>query len=650
VPIVIRPAALAFDASGTPFSEKFGDVYHSADSGPAQARHVFLNGNRLPPRWRGQRIFTVVETGFGIGLNFMATWAAWRSDADRCERLHFVSIERHPFTRADLGELHVRYPEFSVQSHALCAAWPPVIAGTHRLHFEDGRVTLTLAFSDVLPALRGLRLSAHAFYLDGFAPDRNPDMWSPAVMKALARLALPEATAATYTTARSVRDALAGAGFDVEKAEGFGRKREMLKAHFAPRWPVGREHTAAHANKSERSALVIGAGLAGSAIAERLAVRGWKVDIVEHEDAVASGASGLHAGVLQPHLSHDDCILSRFTRAAFLYSQALRGSRHSDLAGSSRAPSGTLQIADRPEHEKRMQDELAAFGYPAEYAQFLDRDDASAHACHVVSGGGWWIPMGDWARPADVVRARLQGANEQPFPPRISFRSRVASLSRCDGRWRALDASGAEIASAAVAVVANAGAAAQLVDLTSIALQRVRGQLTLIPTRASLPRTVVCGRGYVLPPVDGKVVVGASFDPEDDSMQPQAADDVANLRRAERLLPGFGATLDLDALQGEVGMRCVAPDRMPMVGSVVDIARARETADALRGAHASDMPRVPGLFCSLAFASRGLVWAPLAAECIASQIEGEPLPIEGALVDAIDPGRFAVKRARRGML
>ena len=193
MPIVIRPATLAFDPSGTPFSEKFGDVYHSAESGPDQARHVFLHGNALPPRWAGTHVYTILETGFGLGLNFMATCAAWRSDPKRCRQLHFVSVERHPFVREDLVTLHARYPEFSGESAAICAAWPPAIAGVHRLHLDDGRITLTLMFADVIDALRDLRLGADAFYLDGFAPDRNPQMWSPAVMKGLARLARPGA-------------------------------------------------------------------------------------------------------------------------------------------------------------------------------------------------------------------------------------------------------------------------------------------------------------------------------------------------------------------------------------------------------------------------------------------------------------------------
>ena len=649
MPAIIRPATLAFDPSGTPFSEKFGDVYHSAGSGPEQARHVFVQGNDLPSRWAGRRIFTIVETGFGLGLNFMATGAAWRLDPHRCERLHFVSVERHPFVREDLATLHARYPEFRQQSVEICAAWPPAIAGVHRLHLDHGRITLTLFFADVVEALRGLRFGADAIYLDGFAPDRNPEMWSPAVMKALARIARPGATLATYSSARAVRDALAAAGFVVEKSKGHWPKREMLTGRFAPRWSI-RHPAAPSVEATERCALVIGAGLAGAAIAERLASRGWQATVLDRNTVAAGGASGLYAGVLQPHLSRDDCLLSRVTRAGFLYAHSRRRSINADDPDPTRPPCGVLQIADDARHEARMADDLAALAYPATYAQLVTRDQASARAGRRLSAGGWWIPMGDWVRPAAVVRAQLAAADGRAQPTRMMLGRDVAALRRVGARWHAIDASGDEIADAPVVVLANANGAAGWFDLESSQLQRVAGQLTLFAAPACAPRTVVCGRGYVLPDIDGYVVAGASYDPGDDATEVDDARHAANFRRAERLLPGITADLDPATLKGEVGVRCVARDRLPMVGPVVDLGRAREIAQTLSGAHASDMPRLPGLYCAIAFASRGLAWSALAAECLASQIEGEPLPLEAALVDAIDPGRFAVHRARRGML
>src|SRR5947207_6511333 len=221
------PARLEFAADGTPWSEEFGDVYHSAAGGPAQARHVFLAGNELPQRWAQRERFVILETGFGFGLNFLATWQAWQRDPSRCRRLHYVSIEKHPFTAGDLRTLHQRYPELKDEAAALHAQWPLLVSGAHRLEF--GNVVLTLFFGDI-SMLRDLRLAADAVYLDGFAPARNPQMWTHQAMRAVSRLAAQDATVATWSVAGAVREALEATGFAVEKRAGFGGKREMLTA------------------------------------------------------------------------------------------------------------------------------------------------------------------------------------------------------------------------------------------------------------------------------------------------------------------------------------------------------------------------------------------------------------------------------------
>src|SRR5688572_12142939 len=313
----IEPAALAYDARETPFSPVYGDVYHSADSGPGQARHVFLGGNDLPARWAHARVFTIVETGFGLGLNFLATWRAWLDDAARSQRLHFVSVEKHPFDRTALEDLHRRYAEYAPLAAQLHAAWPPLVPGLHRLHLEGERVTLTLAFGDIANVLPQLRLTADAIYLDGFAPSQNPEMWSPPVMKRLARLSRAGTTLATWSTAGTVREGLQAAGYAVDKRPGFGHKREMLCARYAPRWPL-RDAVPSRVASADRHAIVIGAGLAGAAITERLARRGWRVGLIDARAPSASADDRL-AAVFHPHVSSDDCILSRLARNGHLY-------------------------------------------------------------------------------------------------------------------------------------------------------------------------------------------------------------------------------------------------------------------------------------------------------------------------------------------
>jgi tRNA 5-methylaminomethyl-2-thiouridine biosynthesis bifunctional protein len=234
------PARLEL-AGGAPYSRAYGDVYHSADGGPAQSRHVFLGGNGLPGRWRGRDAFTIVETGFGLGLNFLVTCAALLADAEAPARLAYVSAEKHPFARDDLAAALTRHPGLAPLAGELAAAWPPLETGVHRVVLAQRRVALTLLFGDAAELLPGVDVRADAFYLDGFAPAKNPGLWSAGIMHELARLAAPGATLATWTVARAVRERLAQAGFAVEKRPGFGRKREMLAASYhSTRTPVSR--------------------------------------------------------------------------------------------------------------------------------------------------------------------------------------------------------------------------------------------------------------------------------------------------------------------------------------------------------------------------------------------------------------------------
>ena len=632
-------ATPAFDAAGTPYSPLYGDIYHSADSGPGQARHVFLGGNDLPRRWAGARVFTIVETGFGIGLNFLATWDAWRADPARPARLHFVSVEKHPFSREGMVQLLARHPGFAPLAAGLSAAWPPALPGLHRLAFEGGGVTLTLALGDVADVLPGMRLAADALYLDGFAPDRNAEMWTPAVMKALARLARPGATLATYTTARAVRDALTGAGFAVELRPGFGRKRSMLAARFAPRG-TPRHGPPAAPSWVERRAIVVGAGLAGAAVCQQLAARGWAIELVERCPAPATEASGIPAGVFHPHVSRDDSVLSRLTRSGFLYS--LDRWRALEAAGH-RLPwarCGVLQMAKDAREEARMAATVRALGFPPGYVDYLPRTGAQARTGCEVRAGGWWFADSGWMRPAALVQAQLAAA-DCGSQIAVRYGTEVHSLSRDGMLWRALAADGTEVAAAPVVVLANSNDATRLAPLDA-PLKRVRGQLTLLPA-GGLPAltAVLAGAGHLIPGAAGGAVVGATFDFNDGDAAPREEDHAGNLDRLERLLPGAAARFDPAALDGAVGFRCVAADRLPLIGEFPDAGALR------RGAQARSLPRLPGLFGAFAYGSRGLTWAALGAELIASAVEGEPLPLEGDLADAIDPARFLLRRARR---
>lgn len=611
----IVPAELAFDGNGLPYAPAYEDVYFSASGGLEQTRHVFLAGNDLlgaNSRWLG-RDFVILETGFGLGLNFLATWQAWQSMPTMAgRRLHYVACEKHPFRLDDLRQIHAHWPELAPFAAQLQAQWPSLQPGLHRLTFNTGGdVVLTLAFGDVQDLLPQLTLAADAIYLDGFAPAKNPEMWSDAVFADLFRLAAPGATLASWSVFEDMMFRLARVGFRLEKRAGFGTKRYMLagqKPAAVPPEPTFRP----------RRIAVVGAGAAGAATAHALALRGHAVTVVEAATAPATGASGNHAGVFRPLPSLDDSRLARILRAGFLLGRR----RFAGLPGARLGWTGALHVARDAKHEATQRRIVAEHELPADFCQFLDREAASALAGWPVELGGWWFPLAGWINPPSLCRALLAGID-------CRFERKVARLERTDGIWRLLDDSGATIAEADDVVLANGIGAPALAPHHALPIRAGRGLVSHVPESATPPFRIVATRvGYVTPALDGMRCAGATSEivamSATDDLSSRLDDHLENLQRLDMILPGFGKDLDPAALAGRVSFRPMSPDRLPIVGPL----------------SASE-----GLWIVDGFGARGLVFAAICAELLASQLSGEPLPLEAELAEAVSPARFTAKRA-----
>ncbi|NIF79855.1 bifunctional tRNA (5-methylaminomethyl-2-thiouridine)(34)-methyltransferase MnmD/FAD-dependent 5-carboxymethylaminomethyl-2-thiouridine(34) oxidoreductase MnmC [Paraburkholderia sp. Cy-641] len=649
------PAVLAFRDNGNPFSPLYDDIYHSAVGALEQAEYVFLRGNALPGRWQNRRTFTVLETGFGMGINFLVTWAAWRADPSRCERLHFVSIEKQPFSADDLRRVYAKTlsePLIASLADTLAHAWPMLVPGTHRLEFEGGRVVLTLVFADAADSLPALRLRADAFYLDGFAPAKNPELWSPVIFKSLARVAGEGATFSTYSSAGDVKRALTQCGFEYRKVDGFGWKRAMLVGHFAPRWRVRRYEPPAPFAHAERHAVVIGAGLAGCAVIERLAARGWRVTSLERHASVAQDASGNPAGVFHPMISRDDSVASRVTRAGFLYTlnrwAALEAAGHRLARGGE----GLLQIAADDDEARSIGAAIATFRYPSDCVRPVSASEASALAGMPLARGGWFFAHGGWIDPASLCAAQFAAAGERL---ERRFGVEVARLERTGDQWTVFDIAGNAVVRAPVVIVAGAHEAARIAGLRHAPTRSIRGQLSLLPPGTVAPLALpVIGEGYAVPLANGVTLAGATYELDDPDTSLRTDGHRENIERVAQMLPAFASALDvaqpaaIAELAGRVAFRCVTSDRMPMIGQLADEAAATRDAARLRGAWPLDLPRVDGLYGAFAYGSRGLVWAALGAELIASQIEGEPWPLERDLAEDIDPARFLLRGLRQG--
>jgi len=646
-------AQLDWDADGQPRSRQFADVYFANDGGLAETRHAFLRQNDLARRFAelpaGEQL-VIGETGFGTGLNFLCAWQLFEQHAGPGCRLHFVSVEKYPLTRTDLQRALALWPELAVYTEALLAQYVAVHPGFQRLTLACGRVSLTLLIGDALAQLSELDACVDAWFLDGFAPQRNPQMWSPELFAELARLSHPGTTLGTYCSAGDVRRGLKTAGFAMRRVPGIGRKWEVLKGQFAgPASSNAKPWFARpHWRPAVREALVIGAGLAGCATAASLAARGWQVTLIERHATIAEEASGNPQGVLYLKLSAHGTALSRLIVSSFGYTRRLLEQLQHGLDWDA---CGVLQLALNAKEHAHQAALTAAF--PADLLHLLSQAEAEARAGVALPSGGLFYPQGGWVHPPALCQQLIQH-------PRIRLLALhdVIDLQRHADGWQALVA-GQVVASAPVVVLAGAADIGRLPAAAGLPLKRIRGQITRLAQTASSSelRTVVCAEGYVAPPRLGEHTLGASFDLHCQNSAPTAAEHASNLQLLEEISSDLAARLhshelDPKRLQGRAAFRCTSPDYLPIVGPLAE-PQAFTSAYAALGKNARKVPNAPcpwldGLYVNSGHGSRGLITAPLSGELLAAWLDNEPLPLPRKVAEACHPNRFAVRQLSRG--
>ena len=655
---VLPHAQLDWDDQGRPYSRVFDDVYFSDKSGLDETRYVFIEQNRLAERFaalpKGGRL-VIGETGFGTGLNFLCAWQVFEQHAAAGARLHFVSVEKYPLSPADLQRALALWPELKVFADQLLEQYVAIHQGFQRLTLDHGRVTLTLLIGDALEQLPQLDARIDAWFLDGFAPAKNPDMWTAELFAELARLAAPGASISTFTSTGWVRRLLNAAGFKMKRTPGIGHKWEILRGEFLG-WP--RETPAPALDKpwfarpaplsGERQALVIGAGLAGCASAASLAARGWQVTLLERHDAIAREASGNPQGVLYLKLSAHGTALSQMIVSGFGYTRRLlehlqRGRDWDDC--------GVLQLAFNAKEAERQAQLAAAF--PADLLHLLDQSEAQAVAGIGLAQGGLFYPEGGWVHPPALCQ--WQAAHPQI---QLLTHHDALELRKVEGRWQAWDGERL-LADAPVVVLAGAAEIQRFPESAELPLKRIRGQITRLaqtPQSRALS-TVVCAEGYVAPARLGEHTLGASFDFKSDDLTPTTAEHLGNLAMLEEISHDLVERLQADklapeSLQGRAAFRCTSPDYLPIVGPLADT-QAFTQAYAALGKDARQVPDVAcpwldGLYVNSGHGSRGLITAPLSAELLAAWLDNEPLPLPRSVAEACHPNRFALRRLIRG--
>lgn len=595
---------------GTPRSARFDDIFRSSAGGLEQARHVFLRGCGLPDAWASQAQWRILETGFGLGLNFLATWRAWLDHPQRPRLLHFASIEAWPVAARDLVHSAACATELAPLARELAAQWVGLLPGVHRLVFEGGRVLLTLHVRDVKQALREPFI-VDSVFLDGFDPERNPQMWDDYTLKGVARHCRRGSRLATWTVAGAVRRGLAQCGFVVDRREGLAPKRHRLEAVFDPSWELKRAEPPPAVTPAR--CVVVGSGLAGAGVAASLARRGWDVTVVDEAKAPAAGSSGLPAGLLAPHDSPDDNLLSRLCRCGVR--MTLQQAAVLLHQGDEWQRSGTL------EHRGA----ITPHAWPADAADAASSWTRDAGSAEIVAAAldptdsASWHELAAWISPAALVRAWLA-------QPGIVWcgQTSVKRIEPDGPTWLLLGDDGELLAQAELVVIAAAHATANLLG-PLLPLQPVRGQVSWGFHREGLrlPHFPVNGNGHFIPGVPlGRGTAwlcGSTYQRGETDLDARAADHAVNLDKLGQLLPAIArqlAPVFKDGVGAWTGVRCASSDRRPFLGEVK-----------------------PGLWVSTAMGSRGLTFASLCGELLAARLHGEPLPLERRLADALDTAR-----------
>ena len=655
---VLPHAQLDWDDQGRPRSRVFDDVYFSDQSGLDETRYVFLEQNRLAERFAALPAdgrLVIGETGFGTGLNFLCAWQLFEQHAVAGARLHFVSVEKYPLSPADLHRALALWPELKPLADQLLTHYVAIHQGFQRITLANGRVTLTLLIGDALEQLPQLDAQIDAWFLDGFAPAKNPDMWTAELFVELARLAAPGSTISTFTSTGWVRRLLNAAGFKMKRTPGIGHKWEILRGEFlgwpaevAPPVPDKPWFARPAPIAAERRALVIGARQAGSDTASSLAARGWQVTLLERHDAVAQEASGNPQGVLYLKLSAHGTALSQLIVSGFGYTRRLletlqRGTDWDDC--------GVLQLAFNAKEAERHAQLAEAF--PEDLLQWLDQPEAQARAGVGVSHGGLYYPEAGWVHPPALCQAQVAQPNIE-----LLSHSEALQLRKVDDQWQALDGERL-LASAPVVVLAGAAEIKRFAQSAELPLKRIRGQITRLAetTQSQALSTVVCAEGYVAPARLGEHTLGASFDFNSDDLTPTTAEHVGNLAMLEEISSDLVARLHIseqpvDNLQGRAAFRCTSPDYLPIVGPLAD----REAFLEAYAALSKDARQVPdiacpwldGLYINSGHGSRGLITAPLSGELLAAWLDNEPLPLPRSVAEACHPNRFALRQLIRG--
>ena len=605
----LRPLDIV-ETDGILRSSRHDDVYFSVENGLAETNHVFLDGTGLAARLEDEAPLVIAETGFGTGLNLAAVMALVAETGSRTP-IDYISFEACPLTRELIAKAHAPFPEIKSYSTQIQNILPPRWPGAHFRSLMAGQIQLHLHYGEAEQLMPRLDFAADIWFLDGFSPVKNTDLWNADICKQIARLTAPSGRLATFSVASIVREGLKASGFEIEKRPGFGRKRDMLTAHMPIKDVDSLPATSQTRLSVPSKVAIIGGGIAGAAVAAGLQKLGIDHVIIERRSALARAASGNPLGLQSPKLRVEDHPISRLSVSAF-------STAHTEAASKGAVISTGIIALDMPEREAQRHQRLAMQGWPDDLLHYLDADDVADKAGLQLGQGGLYFPHAHVIDPAVLTRGLAADS------PQI-LNAEIEEISgSADEGWQ-LSLAGGEVIRADHLVLATGSDLPDYLDrleLPPLPLQITSGQLSILPEdnqMGGLAMALQYG-GYIAADKAGHFIAGASFDRSANLEITQAA----HTHNTALMPPALALYMPSDGLRGRVSCRLATSDRWPLSGQYA-----------------------PGISILSALGARGLTLAPLLGEVLARQLAGRPMGLDREIIEIIDPLRFARRQAKR---
>lgn len=605
------------DGIDVPVSKQFGDVYFSKDNGLLETRHVFLNGNDLTTRLADLKpfeYFCVGETGFGTGLNILALWQLWQQvRPDNHSHLHAISVEKFPLSKVDLIRALNAWPELKPLADQLISQYPMPIAGCHRLSFPKERFSLDLWLGDAHDVFPVIEKTApvNAWFLDGFAPSCNPDMWEENVLNNIVRLSEIGTTFASFSVAGVLKRGLKNHGISISRPRGFKHKREMLKAIWNPAeetessliQEITQKKTERDTETNIRPSqiAVIGAGIAGLSTAWAFAQRGHQVTIYD-QSAPLSGGSGNPLALLNPKL----CPVEQ--SAEHLMTLAWQHALNHYQKFKAFRPIQVNQLAlKNPEQLLGLADE-----YPEEILAVQDTESQELQTA---------FPSLKLLEAGAVSPHQLRDEILQ----NVNIRYKQAKISHIEAATKPqLFSDEQDLGEFDHVIVCTARETAQFfADYP--ALKPIRGQVSWMNNQAQpLSQNIAYSYGGYCMQLDAEhLILGASFYPGRDDIEVLAEDHVHNYELIHSVFPEYAQSLaSTDTWQGRASVRAQSQDYFPLLGKM----KADEEIYSFAG-----------------LGSKGFLFAPLCSEILVAQILCEACPVPSSLVKKLSVTRFQKK-------